>query len=191
MNWLKKFFGKNTSNVASMTLTNTGQAVEPNPSIAEELFIDQTAPETEPKAQPADGISILSFLEQDFYGTGYKDGYNFHSVEMMDNRIRSLKASFRLRIDQAIEEKQQKLLHLREHAIDMGGLSERMSLRIEAAEKHLSAMVATYENEKALSVDEEGWTAKPVNEYRDGFLRGAETYNAEKLLAVSTGLFNL
>jgi hypothetical protein len=191
MNWLKKIFGKSTSEVANVNLPNAGEAAEQKPSIAEELFVDQTVPETDQKAQPAQGISILSFLEQDFYGTGYRDGYNYHSEEMMNNRIRSLKASFRLRIDQAIEEKQQKLLQLREHGIDMGGLSEKMTQRIEAAEEHLRAMIASYEKEKALSVDEEGWTAKPVNEYRDGFLRGAETYNAEKLLAVSTGLFNL
>lgn len=189
MNWFTKIFSRNAARAAESTGRSVEQAMNANPSIAEELFVDHETPESAQTAQPADGISILSFLEQDFYGTGYKDGYNYHSAEMMENRLRSLKASFRLRLDQAIEEKRQILLHLREQGIDMGGLSERMTQRIEAVEENIQAMIAKYELEKALSVDEEGWVAKAVNEYRDGFMRGAENYNVEKLLAGSTGLF--
>jgi hypothetical protein len=51
-------------------------------------------------------------------------------------------------------------------------------------------MIDRLEKEKDLSVCDEGWVMRPVNNYRYGFLRGVERYNEERLIAGCTGLFN-
>jgi hypothetical protein len=194
MNWFSKIFSNKTDNrnhgtdPASVQDATTLQGL--TPAITEDLFVDNQAPEVENETGKDTGISIRAFLEQDFNGSGYKDGYNYHSVEMKNNRIKSLKATFRFQLDLSIEEKRQALLQLRTHNIDFEGLSERMTRRITAVEEEQKSFIARLEKEKELSVEEEGWIMKPIHEYRDGFLRGADAYNEEKILAGSTGMFN-
>jgi hypothetical protein len=108
---------------------------------------------------------------------------------MMNNRIKSMKAGFRYHLDLVIEEKRLSAVQLRTHHIDYDGLSDRMMRRIAVAEEEQMSLMVRLEKEKALSVEEEGWIMKPIHEYRDGFLRGAEAFSEEKLLAGSTGLF--
>lgn len=189
MNVLSKIFGK-TRNTASQAVPENNEITGLGNPIARDLFVDDEPPAKENEPIQTGSDSIQAFLEQDFYGTGYRDGYNYHSSDMMNAHIRSLMASFRLKIDLAIDKKRQNLLELRTHNIGMDGISERMLRQIEAIEADFRAMIDRLEREKSLSADDEGWVMKPVNDYRDGFLRGAETYNEERLIASTTGLFN-
>jgi hypothetical protein len=108
----------------------------------------------------------------------------------MLNRIKGIKETFRLLIDFTIERKRQKLLELRSHGIEIDGLSERIKRKVEAIETTYRDMIERLDREKERSADEEGWVMKPIYDYRDGFLRGAEQYNEEKIFATSTGMFN-
>lgn len=194
MNWFSKIIGQNKSNPVSPNGTVTDLLANTSgnviPTVPEELFADHRAPEPEPVAQNHGGENISLFLNQNFYGTGYHDGYNYHTPEMMANRIKCIKADFRMQVDLAIDRKRKSLLDLRLHNIDYHSHDEKMIRRIEAVESDFLAMISRLENEKALSAEEEGWVMKPVHDYRDGFLRGADAYNDEKLIALTTGLFN-
>lgn len=195
MNWFTKIFSNRQNERTATPGQPSGlqQATHQTfaPSVTADLFVDNQAPEAEREAAKESIGMIRAFLEQDFFGTGYKDGYNYHSTDMMNNRIKAIKAGFRFKLDQFIEDKRIELLQLRTHNIEFEGLSERMTKRIEAVEEDQRLMIARLEREKELSVEDEGWIMKPIHEYRDGFLRGAEAYTGEKLLAGSTGLFNL
>jgi len=198
MNWFSKFFGQNsnggqinhnavigaTDNPASMeeyNLDGLGDLfVDPNPPVEENIVAEQHA----------GGRRIESFLDQDYYKKGYDDGYQYHTQDILDNRVRSIKADFRFQIDQSIDQKRRELLNLKMNAIDVDGLSERILKRIEATADDFSAMVARLELEKELSASDEGWVMKAIHTYRDGFIRGLEAYNELRIFGINNGLFH-
>jgi hypothetical protein len=194
MNWFTKIFGHSNTYSSSATKVEDNTMVPLNqemiPAINEDLFVDSKAPVQEKEEIRNDGNDIQAFLEQDFHGTGYHDGYTYHTLEMLNNRIKGIKATFRLQLDLAIDRRRMQMLELRTHGIELEGLSESMIRKIEAVEADYQSMITRLEKEKELSAVEEGWVMKPIHEYRDGFLRGCQAYNEEKLIAVSTGLFN-
>jgi hypothetical protein len=194
MNWFTSIFkgqNKTNSNTPSSLSANTGnpRTVE-IPNVTEDLFVENKPPVNELETSHPSGINIQAFLAKDYYGNGFQDGYNYHNLEMLTNRLKSIKAEFRLQVDLVIDQRRRNMLELRTHNIEMEGLSERTVRQIEAVENDYRAMVERLEKEKELSAVDEGWVMKPVHDYRDAFLRGVERYNEEKLLAVSTGLFN-
>jgi hypothetical protein len=193
MNWISKIFSKRDSANVNEMIANADTNFtreELMPAITEDLFVDHHAPEFVQNEEKVTGIGIQAFLEQDFHHTGYNDGYNYHNQEIMLNRIKGIKETFRLLIDFTIERKRQKLLELRSHGIEIDGLSERIKRKVEAIETTYRDMIERLDREKERSADEEGWVMKPIYDYRDGFLRGAEQYNEEKIFATSTGMFN-
>lgn len=194
MNWFSSIFNsqnKTNSNTPSSFNAHTGNpATVEIPNVMEDLFVETKPPVNEQETSQSSGVSIQAFLEKDYYGMGFQDGYNYHNLEMLTNRLKSIKAEFRLQIDLMIDQRRRNMLELRTHNIEMEGLSERTVKQIDAVENDFKTMVERLEKEKELSAIDEGWVMKPVHDYRDAFLRGVERYNEEKLLAVSTGLFN-
>ena len=169
--------------------SNTAASVE-FPGVSEDLFIDKISPASEREQSEPTGVNIQAFLEKKYDIMGFQDGYSYHNLEMLNNQVKTIKAEFRLQLDLVIDQRRRTLLDLRTHSIEVEGLSERMGRQIEAVEKDFSAMIDRLEKEKDLSVCDEGWVMRPVNNYRYGFLRGVERYNEERLIAGCTGLFN-
>lgn len=158
--------------------------------IPEGLFIEKEAPEAEQTAGKMQGPDMLVFLKQDFRTVGYRDGYNYHSSEKMGQTLKSIKASFRLEMDQIIDLKKEALLALEEQKIEAAGLSEELAKKIDARIRHIDQLVVRLDKEKELSALDEGWIMKAIHAYRDGFITGTESYLEEKKLGVSTGWFN-
>jgi hypothetical protein len=188
--WSSIFGKKNTMEMSNNSQMNTVAEQLPgnNINVMEDLFIDNTPPILDTAVQ-SQHISISSFLERDFHRKGYEDGYSWHSAEMLDNQIKAIKSEFRYFLDQKVDELRQEILKLSDQKINVSGLSERMTQQLQLRIDLLDVNVQRLDREKEFSSQDEGLVMKCINQYRDGFIRGMETYQEEKLFAGSTGLF--
>lgn len=175
-------FRKSSDNIED-THTSSGLSND----VMEDIFVDNTPPLME---EPAKSVSpIKTFLSANYQAKGYNDGYYYHSADVMDNTLKLTKAEFRQLVDVLIDEKQREIYLLKDSYIESEGISGRTQRRLENRIKELEAMIGQMANEKDLSAFGEGLVSGPLNSYQDGFTRGLEKYQAEKLLAHSTGLF--
>ena len=82
------------------------------------------------------------------------------------------------------------LLKFQNHKIEINGLSsclsEQLDRKIEAVKDNIDEL----ESQIALSPLDEGMVMIAIHQYRNGFIRGTEAYQREKIFASSTGLFN-
>jgi len=125
-------------------------------------------------------LPIQSFLEQDFYETGYRDGFDHHTEFVMNNRIKSIEATFIFRLGMAIGQKLKRLSELINRCKKPGEFPEGVMLEIESVTKDYEALIAWLETGKELLPDKKGWLNKPIGDYRAGFIRGADDYIAGK-----------
>lgn len=183
MNWFKRLFGINGNEKAENSEFN------PEIEVAEDLFIDEQPPKPETAInQKVSGIS--DFLELDFRSKGYDDGYEFHSSEKMNQGFQNIRSEFRLEVDKVIDQKQKEILELKDQRIESKGISEELVEKIDSKLEHLDAVLQKLEQEKVLSVDNEGWIGKAIYRYRNGYVRGMDMYYQEKQIGGSTGFFN-
>lgn len=191
MNLLSKLFGSSNMNGHS-----NGNGIPASSAIIEDdivnvseiLFVDPNPPVQSQKQESPHGLQ--AFIEQDFFRKGYDDGYNWHSAEMLDNKVKSLKSDFRYNISLKIEQVRREKLELQKQKINIGGMSERLDKQLDVAIASFQEIIDNLDNEKVLSSEDEGLAMTIIHQYRDGFVRGTETYQQEKLLASSTGMFN-
>ena len=108
---------------------------------------------------------------------------------MLDNQIKAIKSEFRYFLDQKVDELRQEILKLSDQKINVSGLSDRMTQQLQLRIDLLDVNVLRLDREKEFSSQDEGMVMKCINQYRDGFIRGMETYQEEKIFAGSTGLF--
>ena len=155
--------------------------------VMEDIFVDNTPPVSEEPVKPVNPMK--TFLSTNYQAKGYNDGYYYHSADVMDNNLRLIKAEFRQLVDVLVDEKQREIYVLKDSFIESEGISDRTQRRLENRIQELETMVRQLANEKDLSAFDEGLVSGPLNSYQDGFTRGLEKYQAEKLLAHSTGLF--
>jgi hypothetical protein len=187
--WTSIFGKKNTMETNDPNKVNAGanQLQDNNINVMEDLFLDNHPPMQE--TENTQHISLSSFLDRDFQRKGYEDGYSWHCGEMLDAQLKAIKSEFRYFLDQKIDELRLEIHKLSGEKINVSGLSERMTqqlqLRIDLHDVNLQRL----EREKEFSCQDEGLVMNAVNHYRDGYLRGMETFQEEKIFAGSTGLF--
>lgn len=193
MKWLSQMF-KEKSDVDTLTPDSTvDQSVNCNRlPVLVNLFVDHEPPVPEQLrfSEPPEGINIQLFLEQNFFDMGYKDGFDYHSPDTLTEHIKYIKADFRIKLDLLIDLKRRKILELENQNIEVESMSDRISRQIRLLINDLTATMDRLEKEKELSSADEGWIMKAIHSYREGFSRGFEIYNDERLLGISTGLFN-
>jgi hypothetical protein len=193
MNWLSKMFKERSDVEPLATDLKVNQQLMADPArVPENLFVDneQPIPEREYISDSENEANIQSFLNQDFFGKGYKDGYDYHSNDILQSYVKSIKTDFRLKLDLLIDLKRRKVLELKNQHIEVEGLSERLCQQVDALTSDLNLTIERLEKEKELSALDEGWIMKAVHNYRDGFFRGLEIFQEERFIAISTGLFN-
>lgn len=176
MNFFKKLFGMENNNG--------------NPEISKDLFVDDTPPGEMRQEKPVSDSAVRRFLLADYGTQGFRDGHFLHSTDALESALRHLKSEFRLIVDEAVDKHQQDINGIKQHIIQTSGISERLQSQLELRIQSLTGIVQQLQREKELSIEEEGLVAKPLNSYRQGFLRGLEQYQLEKFIAGSTGLFN-
>lgn len=100
-----------------------------------------------------------------------------------------MKADFRYNLNLKIDQARQEILKLENHRINVEGMSERLVKQLDNQINAMRSNVAELEAEIALADIDQGYVMIGVYQYRDGFIRGTEAYQEEKLIAGSTGLF--
>ncbi len=186
MNWLTKLFNRSGNNHNQVTDHRNADDI----NVLEDLFINNKAPEADSLLTTTSEGSLKAYLEQDFCRKGYEDGYNGHSFELLKNKILSIKADFRYNLGLKIDLARQDILKLQNHRTNMEGMSERLVMQIDNQVTAINFNITELEAEIALSTIDSGHVMIAIHQYRDGYLRGAEAYQEEKLIAGSTGLFN-
>jgi len=181
MNWLDKFFSN--KNNKSMETTN-------NLDVMKDLFIDETQPVEEPSIETAETNLVVEFLNQDFYSKGYSDGYKNHSSEIMENVIKGIKAEFRILIDRLVDLKRKAKQNVLNIQAETGKITEGLNIQCANIIKDIDESIETLLEEKKNSAQDEGWVMNVIHKYREGYAKGAMRYQEEKLLAITTGMFN-
>lgn len=182
MNFLKKIFGQEKE---TATVVNTTQETSSEIPVKESLFTDgENHPESKVKTSP-----VKIFLETDYRNKGYHDGYNYHCAEVLSYKVRSLLSEFRNLVEEHLENIEKEIRNLRLHRIESEGLSVRLVKKIDLEIEALVSVRSKLVREMELSASEEGLVMRAVNRYRDGFMRGMEDYQQQKMLGIGSGLF--
>lgn len=187
MNFISKLFGNKTET------SNPAKAVfEPQTAVLEspalvippaELFIENEMPKTETRNVEESKNKIIAFLNRDFHAIGIAEGYEYHSNESFESGKKKIRAEFQLLVDQAIEEKKGRILKLRNLLVDISRISEDVKFQLENTIEEIKASVESLQQQKELSVENEGWVMNALHPYQQGFVQGLNNYIAgEELL---------
>jgi len=190
MGIFSKLFGKTNSDVAVINTQTSDVITEDNVNVLEGLFVNNNPPSQANESSQENSTGLKAYLEQDFFRKGHDDGYNGHSAELLENKILSMKADFRYNLTLKMDLARQEVLKLENHKINIEGMSERLVRQIDNQINSIRFNINELEAEIALSSLNEGLAMIAINQFRDGFIRGTEAYQEEKLIAGSTGLFN-
>ncbi|MDZ7740208.1 MAG: hypothetical protein U5Q03_00145 [Bacteroidota bacterium] len=192
MNWIGKIFSNSKVNESAASMVENNQTPEyiEDINVSRDIFIDEEKPEIQNKPVAKSGNNVKEFLDKDYLVMGYQDGYTYHSNEMLLQKIKNLKAQFRFEIDHLISEKETALLKFENDMMDASGLSENKDNKFSNTLIKLKDQIKRLEAEKTLSVEDEGWVMKIIHQYHDGYIKGLDKYQEEKIIGISTGFFN-
>ncbi len=115
------------------------------------------------------GVSVQSFLDQDFYEAGKRDGQCCPSPDPPLNYIRALQETFQFRLDLAIERQRIML----EEIVRLQFEGDKLT-RDQVCEQNQNLTdclqtIDRLEAEKELSYMGKGWLTSPILAYRRGF----------------------
>jgi len=190
MSLFSKIFGKTNTESSTSNNQTVDTMTEDNVNVLEGLFVNNNPPAQAIETGIENITGLKAYLEQDFFRKGFDDGYNGHSAELLENKILSMKADFRYNLTLKIDTARQEVVKLENHRINVEGMSGRLVKQIDNQVAAIRSNITELEAEIALSTVNEGMAMIPIHQYRDGFIRGTEAYQEEKLIAGSTGFFN-
>ncbi len=186
MNLFKLFRRKKEKVTAPVTVETTVQE-NITPEINERIFSDPEPPQN--VQEPTSGSRLKRFLEKQYATIGYTEGYEYHSAEILEQKLKVLLAEFRQVADEAIDLRRQEVFELKKQRIDTRDLSPRLEEQLSLRIAELEANIARLELEKERSVEGEGLVMRCVHAYKEGFLRGNDCWHEIRLFAQPTGLF--
>lgn len=191
MNWINRVLGRQGTEDPKSTQVAVADPDlgSRDPQIPRNLFLEEEAP---PLGEPERGgtdTSVKVFLDRDFFRIGREDGYGTHSADTLGINQRRIRAEFRFAVEQLIDETKREILLLKTHLINAGSISDSIRDQLQLRIDELKTRLEYLEREKELSVDDEGLVSAALHKYHDGFVRGVQAYEEEKIFASSTGLF--
>lgn len=147
-----------------------------------ELFVDNEAPQQ--KQQPvADTQSKISaFLNRNYHSLGINDGFEYHSYETLELGKKRIKAEFQLIIDQSIQEKTTRRLHLKHLIVDVEKISDDARKKLENTIDEINSTLSILQKQKELSAESEGWVMHTLHSYHHGFVQGLNDWFASEQL---------
>ncbi|MBK9290680.1 MAG: hypothetical protein IPM52_03475 [Bacteroidetes bacterium] len=190
-NFFNKLFGKNSARNA--TAQASAEPVDVN-APPYELFVNPKPPVPAMPEAPALKHPVYlhpvlqTFIDRDFFQSGYNDGYRYRTAEVKDNTLRRIGAEFRNLLRDCIQEERDNLQKLEGELILYRGLHAPSEEKILAAVAEARARVELMSRELELTVEGEGLIAVCLHDYTDGFLRGAMQRLDEILIARGTNL---
>ncbi|WP_167616646.1 hypothetical protein [Maribellus sediminis] len=185
----KKLFGKTEPEIKSTTeILNPVRDEDTSCNVNKELFVNPIPPTQNVKSQQVESM-LQIFLGLDYFGNGYKDGYNWHSNELLETRIRAIKADFRMNLGLKFDQVNQDIVKLKSYKIEINSMSEELSAQFEIKLNAKKEILTQIEKEKELSALDEGLVMTCIHKYREGYLQGTNAFMEEKMFASTTGLF--
>lgn len=180
-NFFTNLFGKNSSNFQPSIVQNEGVVVGEAPAnlIPQNLFVDHQHPAAKP--QNNSPVSELSrFLNADYFNSGYNDGYEYHSADLLKSRQDLMCTQFRMLIEKEIQKTKGELRAIEVNLAHLGEQfpGESAALKIVMAEK--LDFISEYRRQFELSIEIEGLIAAPVFNFRNGFQCGISKYLDEQ-----------
>lgn len=161
--------------------------------VPEELFVEKEAPTPEQvKIEPKEKeLSLLDqFINEDYSLIAYRDGFNFHSNEMLCQKTNQIKAEFHVVLDKMICSINTEIYDLKIH------LDSKIRGASAALEKKMEHTIDLkvhdrdlLNNEKSNCDSDKGIVMKQISSYKESYLKGMSDYYEQKEFAVSTGLF--
>ena len=185
---LLNFFRRN-SQVVNKQIPVEQFSTDTDKIVDQSLFVDEQEPEVKvPVKKQVNHIEI--FMDQNFGWQGYNDGYGHPDTEFLENKLKLIKADFRLAVDKFLDVKRTEHGEFMMHVIKTSGISPRLEAQLKEKIKMLEVNIHELDLQKILSIENEGIVASAVHAYRLGFIKGVEKFQQEKLFADCTGLFN-
>lgn len=147
----------------------------------EELFVESEKPlgKTVQSEQPG---KISLFLNKDFHSLGVRDGFEYRSSDQLAIGKRKIGAEFRLILEREIQERVEKQLELENLIVDVSSISELTLRKLQNTLQRSVSVVNLLEQQKELSIEEEGWVMNAVYSYQQGFSQGVADYIAGETL---------
>lgn len=190
MSWFSNIFGKsNSADTANYKHPETDVMAGDNIHVLEGLFVNNQPPAEASEKVAGNAVSLKNYLGQDFQRMGFEDGYKGHATELMENKIRSLKADFRYAVHFKMDAIRQEVVQLEHERINVEGMSDRLIRQLDNKINALKANLGELEAETAMADIDQGYVLIGILQYRDGYIRGTEAYHEEKMIAGNTGLF--
>lgn len=185
MNFFTRLFGSKINLNNQAQGINAANAEVATAVIPENLFVESAAPES-PNATAEPKTIVNDFLDQDFVHAGARDGFNFHSNEILESRKKEIKSRFSLVIDQAIQDKRQSRLQIENLRVEMAGISDEMEDKLANTIREMDHTLETLRQQKELTSMDEGWVMTCLRKYHSGFLQGMRDYIESESLFGST-----
>lgn len=179
MNWISNLF-KSSDNAND---SHFQQLFVENEPPVKELNIDKE-PESLVKSP------LESFLNENHLQSGYSDGYLYHSSEMKEASLRTMKAGFCELIDRTVSLFENEVNYLNAHLSEITDLGNEYSKPLEDKIATTLDRIKRLVREKDLSQMNDGLIQKPISQYVEGYLRGVKAYQQEKILNSSLNIFN-
>ena len=190
MSLFSKLFGNSSKQETHSDNPQTNMFSDINSDVFENLFINSESPVVEQDAAREEVQSIGSYIEQDFYKKGYEDGYDGHTAEVLEHKIRSIRADFRYQLSIKVDALQQDLVMLGNQKIEIDGMSVALTAQLDNRMNLINKNIQELKTQIELSSVDEGMVMVAIHKYRDGFIKGTGAYQMEKNIGISTGLFN-
>lgn len=148
-----------------------------------DLFVDNEAPQQKQQTVAETHNRISAFLNRNFHSMGVNDGFEYHSHDTLETGKKRIRAEFQLIVDQSIQEKATRRLHLKNLIVDVEKISDDARKKLENTIEEINSTLSILQNQKELSVENEGWVMNAIHSYHQGFLQGLNDWLAgEQLL---------
>jgi|GEM_PF-3918518 len=113
-------------------LNNNEQHNSDNNFTPENLFVDNEVPEASEQVVNSTPSKLAGFLNSDFKNKGYRDGYQYHSADVMDNYIRIIRSEFREIVESMTDDLNRMNAKLKTHLVDVKHLSSKATEKYRA-----------------------------------------------------------
>lgn len=199
MSWLNELFGKSDKANSSNDMSQPVKPIIPDMEHFKRIFVEEAQPThkasretaTHEEAASAPRMDLAGYLHTDHRSRGFSDGYNFHSVEKMDGKLRQMRAEFCYLISIEIDQLQsiQATLEVEKIKADSKYTQElykTLGVRIEQVQSNIEHLRMQLD----LSAMEDGLFMHPVESYRDGYLKGMTDFHEIETIINVNGIFN-
>jgi hypothetical protein len=171
MNILKSFFGNKINKEPKMENINS-EKTDYSDNLLKDLFVDNNPPTVESHEDSEIKSKIAEFLNINFESMGLRDGYEFGTQELLDNKIKKIKSDFLMIIEEMIDDKKLAIIKLENQKISIGGISLTIVQQLDVVIVETKNSIGNLEKQLELSVDDEGWVMNAIHPFKDGFIRG-------------------